>query len=158
MRKIAVLGSTGSIGKQTLEVIEKNKDIFNLDLISANSNYKLLAEQANKFPGQLSGGQQQRVAIARSLAMNPDIMLFDEPTSALDPEMIKEVLDVMIQLAEEGMTMLVVTHEMGFAKTVADQMIFMDEGRIVEQATPDEFFNNPKSDRTKLFLSQILNH
>ena len=117
-----------------------------------------IPEQAHKFPGQLSGGQQQRVAIARSLAMNPDIMLFDEPTSALDPEMIKEVLDVMIQLAEEGMTMLVVTHEMGFAKTVADQMIFMDEGKIVEQATPDEFFNNPKSDRTKLFLSQILNH
>ena len=117
-----------------------------------------IPEQAQKFPGQLSGGQQQRVAIARSLAMNPDIMLFDEPTSALDPEMIKEVLDVMIQLAEEGMTMLVVTHEMGFAKTVADQMIFMDEGRIVEQASPDEFFNNPKNDRTKLFLSQILNH
>ena len=117
-----------------------------------------IPEQAKKFPGQLSGGEQQRVAIGRSLAMNPDIMLFDEPTSALDPEMIKEVLDVMIQLAEEGMTMLVVTHEMGFAKTVADQMIFMDEGRIVEQASPDEFFNNPKSDRTKLFLSQILNH
>ena len=117
-----------------------------------------IPEQAHKFPGQLSGGQQQRVAIARSLAMNPDIMLFDEPTSALDPEMIKEVLDVMIQLAEEGMTMLVVTHEMGFAKTVADQMIFMDEGRIVEQAKPKDFFNNPKSDRTKLFLSQILNH
>ena len=117
-----------------------------------------IPEQALKFPGQLSGGQQQRVAIARSLAMNPKIMLFDEPTSALDPEMIKEVLDVMIQLAEEGMTMLVVTHEMGFAKTVADQMIFMDEGHIVEQATPTEFFNNPKSDRTKLFLSQILNH
>ena len=117
-----------------------------------------IPEQAKKFPGQLSGGQQQRVAIARSLAMNPDIMLFDEPTSALDPEMIKEVLDVMIQLAEEGMTMLVVTHEMGFAKTVADQMIFMDEGRIIDQATPDEFFNNPKSNRTKLFLSQILNH
>ena len=117
-----------------------------------------IPEQAQKFPCQLSGGQQQRVAIARSLALNPDIMLFDEPTSALDPEMIKEVLDVMIQLAEEGMTMLVVTHEMGFAKTVADQMIFMAEGRIVEQAYPDEFFNNPKSDRTKLFLSQILNH
>ena len=117
-----------------------------------------IPEQAQKFPGQLSGGQQQRVAIARSLAMNPDIMLFDEPTSALDPEMIKEVLDVMIQLAEEGMTMLVVTHEMGFAKTVADQMIFMDEGRIVEQAKPEDFFNNPTSDRTKLFLSQILNH
>jgi len=117
-----------------------------------------IPEQADKFPGQLSGGQQQRVAIARSLAMNPEIMLFDEPTSALDPEMIKEVLDVMIQLAEEGMTMLVVTHEMGFAKKVADQMIFMDEGRIVEQAKPEEFFKNPKSDRTKLFLSQILNH
>jgi len=117
-----------------------------------------IPEQALKFPGQLSGGQQQRVAIARSLAMNPQIMLFDEPTSALDPEMIKEVLDVMVQLAEEGMTMLVVTHEMGFAKTVADQMIFMDEGRIVEQASPTEFFTNPKSDRTKLFLSQILNH
>ena len=117
-----------------------------------------IADQANKYPGQLSGGQQQRCAIARALCMEPKIMLFDEPTSALDPEMIKEVLDVMIQLAEEGMTMLVVTHEMGFAKTVADQMIFMDEGRIVEQASPDEFFNNPKSDRTKLFLSQILNH
>ena len=117
-----------------------------------------IPEQAEKFPGQLSGGQQQRVAIARSLAMNPDIMLFDEPTSALDPEMIKEVLDVMVQLADEGMTMLVVTHEMGFAKTVADQMIFMDEGRILEQAKPDVFFDQPKSDRTKLFLSQILNH
>jgi general L-amino acid transport system ATP-binding protein len=117
-----------------------------------------IPEQAFKFPGQLSGGQQQRVAIARSLAMNPKIMLFDEPTSALDPEMIKEVLDVMVQLANEGMTMLVVTHEMGFAKTVADQMIFMDEGRIVEQASPTDFFTNPKSDRTKLFLSQILNH
>ena len=117
-----------------------------------------IPEQAHKYPGQLSGGQQQRVAIARALCMQPRVMLFDEPTSALDPEMIKEVLDVMIQLAEEGMTMLVVTHEMGFAKTVADQMIFMDEGRIVEQATPNEFFNTPKSDRTKLFLSQILNH
>lgn len=114
-----------------------------------------IPEQAEKFPGQLSGGQQQRVAIARSLAMNPDIMLFDEPTSALDPEMIKEVLDVMIQLAEEGMTMLVVTHEMGFAKTVADQMIFMDEGRIVEEAKPEEFFNNPQNDRTKLFLKNF---
>ena len=117
-----------------------------------------IPEQANKFPGQLSGGQQQRVAIARSLAMNPNIMLFDEPTSALDPEMIKEVLDVMIDLAEGGMTMIVVTHEMGFAKTVADRMVFMDEGKIVEQASPDKFFNNPESDRTKLFLSQILNH
>jgi len=117
-----------------------------------------IPEQAKKYPGQLSGGQQQRVAIARSLCMNPKIMLFDEPTSALDPEMIKEVLDVMIELAESGMTMLVVTHEMGFARTVADQMIFMDEGLIVEEAPPSEFFNNPKSDRTKLFLSQILQH
>ena len=117
-----------------------------------------IPEQADKYPGQLSGGQQQRVAIARSLAMKPNIMLFDEPTSALDPEMIKEVLDVMIDLAEGGMTMIVVTHEMGFAKTVADRMVFMDEGRIVEQAVPDKFFNNPDSDRTKLFLSQILNH
>jgi len=117
-----------------------------------------IPEQANKYPGQLSGGQQQRVAIARSLAMNPNIMLFDEPTSALDPEMIKEVLDVMIDLAKGGMTMIVVTHEMGFAKTVADRMVFMDEGKIVEQATPDKFFNDPDNDRTKLFLSQILNH
>ena len=117
-----------------------------------------IPEQADKYPGQLSGGQQQRVAIARSLAMKPNIMLFDEPTSALDPEMIKEVLDVMIDLAEGGMTMIVVTHEMGFAKTVADRMVFMDEGKIVEQAVPEKFFNNPESDRTKLFLSQILNH
>ena len=115
-------------------------------------------EQAEKYPGQLSGGQQQRVAIARSLAMNPNIMLFDEPTSALDPEMIKEVLDVMVDLAEGGMTMIVVTHEMGFAKTVANRMVFMDEGKIVEEASPDKFFNNPESDRTKLFLSQILSH
>ena len=115
-----------------------------------------IPEQAYKFPGQLSGGQQQRVAIARSLCMRPKIMLFDEPTSALDPEMIKEVLDVMVDLAETGMTMLVVTHEMGFASEVADRIIFMDEGYIVEQNTPDEFFDNPKSDRTKLFLSQIL--
>ena len=117
-----------------------------------------IPEQANKYPGQLSGGQQQRVAIARSLAMNPNIMLFDEPTSALDPEMIKEVLDVMVDLAEGGMTMIVVTHEMGFAKTVANRMVFMDEGRIVEEAAPDKFFNHPESDRTKLFLSQILSH
>ena len=115
-----------------------------------------IPEQADKYPGQLSGGQQQRVAIARSLAMKPNIMLFDEPTSALDPEMIKEVLDVMIDLAEGGMTMIVVTHEMGFAKEVADQMIFMDEGMIVEKSDTNEFFANPKSDRTKLFLSQIL--
>jgi len=117
-----------------------------------------IPEQAGKYPSQLSGGQQQRVAIARSLCMNPKIMLFDEPTSALDPEMIKEVLDVMIELAETGMTMVCVTHEMGFAKTVADKMIFMDEGRIVEEASPGEFFTTPKSDRTKLFLSQILSH
>ena len=117
-----------------------------------------IPEQAGKYPGQLSGGQQQRVAIARSLCMNPKIMLFDEPTSALDPEMIKEVLDVMIQLAQSGMTMLVVTHEMGFAKTVANRVIFMDEGEIIEQNNPDEFFDNPQSDRTKLFLSQILSH
>ena len=115
-----------------------------------------IPEQAQKFPGQLSGGQQQRVAIARALAMEPKIMLFDEPTSALDPEMIKEVLDVMKELAKSGMTMIVVTHEMGFAKEVADQMIFMDEGMIVEKADTKEFFANPKSDRTKLFLSQIL--
>ncbi|MDZ4735808.1 MAG: amino acid ABC transporter ATP-binding protein [Rhodospirillaceae bacterium] len=117
-----------------------------------------IPEQAHKYPGQLSGGQQQRVAIARSLCMNPKMMLFDEPTSALDPEMIKEVLDVMIELAETGMTMIVVTHEMGFARTVADRVIFMDGGEIIEQNAPDAFFNNPKSDRTKLFLSQILHH
>ena len=117
-----------------------------------------IPEQAGKYPGQLSGGQQQRVAIARSLCMKPQIMLFDEPTSALDPEMIKEVLDVMIGLARDGMTMVCVTHEMGFARTVADSMIFMDRGEIVEVATPQEFFANPKSDRTKLFLSQILAH
>jgi general L-amino acid transport system ATP-binding protein len=117
-----------------------------------------IPEQADKFPGQLSGGQQQRVAIARSLCMNPKIMLFDEPTSALDPEMIKEVLDVMIELAEEGMTMLCVTHEMGFARTVANRVMFMDGGEIIEQNEPEEFFNNPQSERTKLFLSQILSH
>ena len=115
-----------------------------------------ILDQAKKFPGQLSGGQQQRAAIARALCMKPKIMLFDEPTSALDPEMIKEVLDVMVELAKGGMTMIVVTHEMGFAKEVADQMIFMDEGMIVERASTKEFFANPKNDRTKLFLSQIL--
>ena len=115
-----------------------------------------IIDQAQKFPGQLSGGQQQRAAIARALCMEPKIMLFDEPTSALDPEMIKEVLDVMVNLAKQGMTMIVVTHEMGFAKEVADQMIFMDEGMIVEKALTKDFFANPKSDRTKLFLSQIL--
>jgi general L-amino acid transport system ATP-binding protein len=117
-----------------------------------------IPEQARKFPGQLSGGQQQRVAIARALAMQPKIMLFDEPTSALDPEMIKEVLDAMIDLAKSGMTMLVVTHEMGFARAVADRMYFFDYGNIVESGTPDEIFKSPKEDRTKLFLSQILQH
>jgi len=117
-----------------------------------------IANQANKFPGQLSGGQQQRVAIARGLCMKPRIMLFDEPTSALDPEMIKEVLDVMVQLADEGMTMICVTHEMGFAKTVADRVVFMDAGEIVEANEPHQFFDNPQHDRTQLFLSQILNH
>jgi len=117
-----------------------------------------IPEQANKYPGQLSGGQQQRVAIARALAMQPKIMLFDEPTSALDPEMIKEVLDVMGELAASGMTMLVITHEMGFAREVADRIAFFDEGRIVEAADPVEFFAEPKHERTKLFLSQILHH
>src|SRR5512146_1994131 len=117
-----------------------------------------IPEQADKYPAQLSGGQQQRVAIARALAMRPKVMLFDEPTSALDPEMIKEVLDVMIELAREGMTMLVVTHEMGFARTVADRVVFMDRGEIVETGKPEEFFSAPKTDRAKLFLSQILGH
>ncbi|HFD38383.1 MAG TPA: amino acid ABC transporter ATP-binding protein, partial [Anaerolineae bacterium] len=117
-----------------------------------------IPEQAYKYPGQLSGGQQQRVAIARALAMEPKIMLFDEPTSALDPEMIKEVLDVMRELARSGMTMIVVTHEMGFAREVADRIVFFDEGQIVEEAPPEEFFANPKEERTKLFLSQILTH
>jgi len=117
-----------------------------------------IPEQAAKYPGQLSGGQQQRVAIARSLCMNPKVMLFDEPTSALDPEMIKEVLDVMVGLAQSGMTMLCVTHEMGFARTVANRVIFMDYGEIIEENEPEEFFHHPRSDRTKLFLSQILHH
>ena len=117
-----------------------------------------IPEQAHKYPGQLSGGQQQRVAIARSLCMRPNIMLFDEPTSALDPEMIKEVLDTMVSLAEEGITMLCVTHEMGFAKQVADRVIFMDQGEIIESNNPHDFFDNPQHDRTKLFLSQILGH
>lgn len=115
-----------------------------------------IPEQANKYPGQLSGGQQQRVAIARSLCMNPGVMLFDEPTSALDPEMVKEVLDIMVGLAEEGMTMICVTHEMGFAKEVADRVVFMDEGQIVEQNNPTKFFTNPQNERTKAFLKQIL--
>ena len=122
----------------------------------ANLTRVQIDDQAFKYPGQLSGGQQQRCAIARALCMEPKIMLFDEPTSALDPEMIKEVLDVMVDLAKGGMTMIVVTHEMGFAKEVADNMIFMDEGRIVEKAKTKDFFESPKSDRTKLFLSQIL--
>ena len=117
-----------------------------------------IPDQALKYPGQLSGGQQQRVTIARSLCMNPEIMLFDEPTSALDPEMVSEVLDVMIELAKEGMTMLCVTHEMGFARKVADRVIFMDKGQIVEENTPEEFFNNPQSERGRLFLSQFLQH
>ena len=133
-----------------------------LSKTEANKNaFKLLErvgidDQANKYPSELSGGQQQRAAISRALALEPKLMLFDEPTSALDPEMIKEVLDVMVELAKGGMTMIVVTHEMGFAKEVADQMIFMDEGMIVEKAQTKEFFANPKSERTKLFLSQIL--
>jgi general L-amino acid transport system ATP-binding protein len=117
-----------------------------------------IPEQAHKYPGQLSGGQQQRVAIARALAMQPKIMLFDEPTSALDPEMIKEVLDAMRELAHSGMTMIVITHEMGFAREVADRIIFFDEGQIVEEATPSEFFNNPQNERTRTFLSRILHH
>jgi ABC-type polar amino acid transport system ATPase subunit len=117
-----------------------------------------IPEQADKYPSQLSGGQQQRVAIARALCMNPEVMLFDEPTSALDPEMISEVLDVMTDLARDGMTMIVVTHEMGFARSVADNIVFMDEGEIVESNPPEEFFGNPKNKRTKLFLSQILSH
>ncbi|ELB2793800.1 amino acid ABC transporter ATP-binding protein [Aeromonas hydrophila] len=117
-----------------------------------------IPEQALKYPGQLSGGQQQRVAIARSLCMNPQVMLFDEPTSALDPEMVREVLDVMVELAHEGMTMLCVTHEMGFAKQVADRVIFMDRGQIIEENVPEQFFDHPQSERTKLFLSQILQH
>jgi len=126
------------------------------ELAMENLKRVQIVDQATKFPGQLSGGQQQRAAIARALCMEPKIMLFDEPTSALDPEMIKEVLDVMVDLAKGGMTMIVVTHEMGFAKEVADNMIFMDEGLIVERAKTNDFFENPKSDRTKLFLSQIL--
>jgi general L-amino acid transport system ATP-binding protein len=126
------------------------------DLAMQNLERVGIPEQAHKYPGQLSGGQQQRVAIARALAMQPKIMLFDEPTSALDPEMIKEVLDVMIELAQSGMTMVVVTHEMGFARGVADRMYFFDDGLIVESGTPDDIFNNPQEDRTKLFLSQII--
>ena len=132
----------------------KNAEDIAMDLLERVK----IPEQARKYPGQLSGGQQQRVAIARALCMRPKIMLFDEPTSALDPEMIKEVLDTMIELAQDGMTMLVVTHEMGFARKVANRVIFMDEGEIIEENDPETFFNKPQNDRTKLFLSQILNH
>lgn len=129
-----------------------------VDLATSLLERVKIPEQAHKYPGQLSGGQQQRVAIARALCMQPEIMLFDEPTSALDPEMIKEVLDVMVGLAETGMTMICVTHEMGFARKLADRVIFMDEGQIIEQNEPEAFFSKPKSDRTKLFLSQVLSH
>ena len=138
--------------RQVRKLPKKEADELAMELL----NRVQIPEQAHKYPGQLSGGQQQRVAIARSLAMNPKVMLFDEPTSALDPEMIKEVLDVMVELAEGGMTMLVVTHEMGFAKEVADRVMFMADGEIVEVGTPEHFFENPTEDRTKLFLSQIL--
>ena len=144
-----MLGATKARGLSNAEARDRAMEYLNRVRIP---------EQAEKYPGQLSGGQQQRVAIARSLCVQPEIMLFDEPTSALDPEMIKEVLDVMIDLAQTGMTMIVVTHEMGFARTVADEIVFMDEGRIVESAPPDRFFANPESDRTKLFLDQILTH
>ena len=143
-RKQAIREQRAKKQKQAEEIAMKNLERVQI------------ADQAKKFPGQLSGGQQQRSALARALCMEPKIMLFDEPTSALDPEMIKEVLDAMVDLAKAGMTMIVVTHEMGFAKEVADNMIFMDEGRIVEKAKTKDFFDNPKSDRTKLFLSQIL--
>jgi general L-amino acid transport system ATP-binding protein len=138
--------------RQVRKLPKKEADDLAMELL----NRVQIPEQAHKYPGQLSGGQQQRVAIARSLAMNPKVMLFDEPTSALDPEMIKEVLDVMVELAEGGMTMLVVTHEMGFAKEVADRVMFMADGEIVEVGTPEHFFEDPTEDRTKLFLSQIL--
>ena len=138
--------------RQVRKLPKKEAEELAMELL----NRVQIPEQAHKYPGQLSGGQQQRVAIARSLAMNPKVMLFDEPTSALDPEMIKEVLDVMVELAEGGMTMLVVTHEMGFAKEVADWVMFMADGEIVEVGTPEHFFENPTEDRTKLFLSQIL--
>ena len=138
--------------------VKKMPRVEAVDLAMSLLERVKIPEQANKYPGQLSGGQQQRVAIARALCMQPEIMLFDEPTSALDPEMIKEVLDVMVSLAESGMTMICVTHEMGFARKVADRVIFMDEGQIVEQNEPEAFFNNPSSERTKLFLSQVLSH
>ncbi len=140
--------------RQVRNMPKKDAEDLAMDLL----NRVQIPEQAQKYPGQLSGGQQQRVAIARSLAMNPQVMLFDEPTSALDPEMIKEVLDVMKELAQSGMTMIVVTHEMGFAREVADRVVFMADGEIVEVGTPEHFFTSPTEDRTKLFLSQILAH
>ena len=141
-----------------LRKVKNMKKENSLDIADQVLKKVKIFDQKEKYPSQLSGGQQQRCAIARSLAMNPKIMLFDEPTSALDPEMIKEVLDVMSDLASSGMTMIIVTHEMGFAKLVADRIIFMDNGRIIENNNSDEFFNNPKEDRTKLFLDQILKH
>ena len=141
-----------------LRKVKKMKKENSLDIADQVLKKVKIFDQKEKYPSQLSGGQQQRCAIARSLAMNPKIMLFDEPTSALDPEMIKEVLDVMSDLASSGMTMIIVTHEMGFAKLVADRIIFMDNGKIIENNNSDEFFNNPKEDRTKLFLDQILKH
>ncbi|MDX1521766.1 MAG: amino acid ABC transporter ATP-binding protein [Anaerolineae bacterium] len=138
------------------KVVRKRKESRAVEIARQQLKRVGIPEKENSYPGQLSGGQQQRVAIARALAMNPKIMLFDEPTSALDPEMIKEVLDVMLNLAQEGMTMVCVTHEMGFARNAADRVIFMDEGSVVEDATPSDLFNNPKHERTKLFLSKIL--
>ena len=156
--RIVICGPSGS-GKSTLIRCINHLEEHQQGTITVRYLERVgILEQKDKFPGQLSGGQQQRVAIARSLCMNPSIMLFDEPTSALDPEMIKEVLDVMIELANTGMTMLVVTHEMSFARSVADRVIFMDGGEIVEENTPDAFFDSPKVDRTQQFLSQILTH
>ena len=151
--------------REVRSLIDQGQEIINLGIgkdeaiVSGRNLLKRVGilEKENEFPSSLSGGQQQRVAIARGLAMQPKIMMFDEPTSALDPEMIKEVLDVMIELAHEGMTMIVVTHEMGFAKEVADKIVMMDEGMVIEEDTPSEFFSNPKKDRTKYFLSKILN-
>jgi general L-amino acid transport system ATP-binding protein len=149
---LTVLDNVALAPKQVRRLPKKEAEELGMELLELVR----IPEQAKKYPGQLSGGQQQRVAIARSLAMKPKVMLFDEPTSALDPEMITEVLDVMIELAEGGMTMIVVTHEMGFARAVADRVVFMSDGRIVEVGTPEHFFKNPQEDRTKLFLSQIL--
>ena len=163
-----ITGSASGLGAATATILAKGGARVVVNYSSSKKEAEETAmyylgrvripEQAHKYPGQLSGGQQQRVAIARSLCMKPSIMLFDEPTSALDPEMVKEVLDVMVRLAEEGMTMICVTHEMSFARTVADSMIFMDRGQVVEVAPPKEFFSNPRSERTKQFLSQILEH